>query len=81
MTEDEKPEPCRLRCGADLAQRERVSAGRGDPGSTGLINTDGVSIKEAAGEKVVLVEFWTYTCFNCQNAQPHINALYEKYSG
>lgn len=48
-------------------------------GSTGLINTDGVSIKEAAGERVVLIEFWTYTCFNCQNAQPHINALYEKY--
>ena len=48
-------------------------------GSTGLINTDGVSIKDAAGENVVLVEFWTYSCFNCQNAQPHINALYEKY--
>jgi thiol-disulfide isomerase/thioredoxin len=48
--------------------------------STGLINTDGVSIKDAAGEKVVLVEFWTYSCFNCQNAQPHINALYDKYS-
>jgi thiol-disulfide isomerase/thioredoxin len=48
-------------------------------GSTGLINTNGISIKDAAGEKVVLVEFWTYTCFNCQNAQPHINALYEKY--
>ena len=48
-------------------------------GSTGLINTDGVSIKDAVGEKVVLVEFWTYSCFNCQNAQPHINALYEEY--
>ena len=48
-------------------------------GSTGLINTDGVSIKDAAGEKVVLVEFWTYSCFNCQNAQPHINALHDKY--
>ena len=48
--------------------------------STGLINTDGVSIKDAVGEKVVLVEFWTYSCFNCQNAQPHINALYEKYN-
>jgi thiol-disulfide isomerase/thioredoxin len=48
-------------------------------GSTGLINTDGVSIKSAAGERVVLVEFWTYSCFNCQNAQPHINALYDKY--
>jgi thiol-disulfide isomerase/thioredoxin len=48
-------------------------------GSTGLINTDGVSIKEPSGENVVLVEFWTYSCFNCQNAQPHINALYEEY--
>ena len=48
-------------------------------GSTGLINTDGVSIRDAVGEKVVLVEFWTYSCFNCQNAQPHINALYEEY--
>jgi thiol-disulfide isomerase/thioredoxin len=47
--------------------------------STGLINTDGVSLKDAVGEKVVLVEFWTYSCFNCQNAQPHINALYEEY--
>ena len=27
----------------------------------------------------MLVEFWTYTCYNCQNAQPHINALYDKY--
>ena len=48
-------------------------------GSTGLINTDGVSIKDAVGEEVVLVEFWTYSCFNCQNAQPHINALYEEF--
>jgi thiol-disulfide isomerase/thioredoxin len=49
-------------------------------GSTGLINTDGVSISDVADEKVVLVEFWTYSCFNCQNAQPHINALYEEYN-
>jgi thiol-disulfide isomerase/thioredoxin len=49
-------------------------------GSTGLINTDGVSIEDAIGEKVALVEFWTYSCFNCQNAQPHINALYDKYN-
>ena len=48
-------------------------------GSTGLINTDGISVKDAAGEKVMLIEFWTYSCFNCQNAQPHINTLYEKY--
>jgi thiol-disulfide isomerase/thioredoxin len=49
-------------------------------GSTGLINTDGVSLRDAVGKQVVLLEFWTYSCFNCQNAQPHINALYEKYN-
>jgi peroxiredoxin len=46
---------------------------------TGFINTGGVSIKDALGQKVVLLEFWTYSCFNCQHAQPHINAMYRKY--
>ena len=69
-----------------ISDAERIASKENDyqraaelTGSTGLINTDGVSIKDAAGEKVVLVEFWTYSCLNCQNAQPHINALYEKY--
>jgi thiol-disulfide isomerase/thioredoxin len=57
----------------------KYSRAREITGSTGLINTDGVSVEGAAGEKVMLVEFWTYSCFNCQNALPHINALYEKY--
>jgi thiol-disulfide isomerase/thioredoxin len=30
-------------------------------------------------DKVVLVEFWTFDCINCQNALPHIRALYQKY--
>jgi thiol-disulfide isomerase/thioredoxin len=60
-------------------KQEKYTRARELTGSTGLINTHGVSIKDAASEKVVLVEFWTYSCFNCQNAQPHINALYEKY--
>jgi len=64
-----------------IANKENeYSRAREITGSTGLINTDGVSIRDAAGEKVVLVEFWTYSCFNCQDAQPHINALYEEYN-
>ncbi len=47
---------------------------------SGFVNTDGFSVKEAAGEKVVLLEFWTYTCFNCQNVQPHINAWHDEYA-
>jgi thiol-disulfide isomerase/thioredoxin len=76
---DEKPEYItsdaeRIANKADEYQRASEITG-----STGLINTDGISIKDSVGEKVVLVEFWTYSCFNCQNAQPHINALYEEY--
>ena len=29
--------------------------------------------------KVVLVDFWTYTCGNCLNQLPHVQALHEKY--
>ena len=49
-------------------------------GPTGYINTDGVSLEGLRGEKVVLLEFWTYTCFNCQNAQPYISGFHDKYS-
>lgn len=47
---------------------------------TGFINTNGVSINEARGEKVVLVDFWTYACYNCQNTQPYLNAWHEEYA-
>ncbi len=77
---ENKPKPV-------VSDAERISRKEGEypraeeiRAPSGLINTDGVSIREAAGEKVVLVEFWTYTCFNCQNAQPHINALHEEYA-
>jgi peroxiredoxin len=30
--------------------------------------------------KVVLVEFWTFACFNCRNVEPHVKAWYERYS-
>jgi len=49
-------------------------------GPTGFINTDGVTIGENLGEKVVLVEFWTYSCYNCQNAQPYISSFHEEYA-
>jgi thiol-disulfide isomerase/thioredoxin len=29
--------------------------------------------------KVVLVDFWTFQCYNCLNALPHVTALYAKY--
>lgn len=47
---------------------------------SGFINADGVSIDAARGEKVVLLDFWTYSCINCQNTQPYINSWHEKYA-
>ncbi len=46
---------------------------------TGFINTEDISIGENLGEKVVLLEFWTYSCFNCQNVQPYLNQWHEEY--
>lgn len=31
------------------------------------------------GKKVILVDFWTYSCINCQRTTPYLNAWYEKY--
>jgi thiol-disulfide isomerase/thioredoxin len=31
--------------------------------------------------KVVLVEFWTFGCFNCRNVEPYVKAWHKKYAG
>lgn len=47
----------------------------------GFINTDSepITIGELVGKKVVLIDFWTYSCINCQRTTPYLNAWYEKY--
>src|SRR6201999_3244054 len=30
--------------------------------------------------KVVLVDFWAYSCINCQRSTPHLNAWYKSYA-
>lgn len=48
-------------------------------GITKWLNTDKpISIGDLKG-KVVLVDFWTYTCINCIRTLPHVTAWYEKY--
>jgi len=39
-----------------------------------------ISIGEFIGKKVVLVDFWTYSCINCQRTLPYLNAWHKKYS-
>lgn len=47
----------------------------------GFINTNGeeIKIKDLIGKKVILVDFWTYSCINCQRTLPYITSWYEKY--
>jgi thiol-disulfide isomerase/thioredoxin len=45
----------------------------------GFINTAPLTIKSLIGKKVILVDFWTYSCINCQRTIPYLNAWYQKY--
>lgn len=47
-------------------------------GATAWINSPPLTLDSLRG-KVVLVDFWTFACYNCLNALPHVKALYEKY--
>jgi thiol-disulfide isomerase/thioredoxin len=47
-------------------------------GAIGWINSDPLSSKSLRG-KVVLVDFWTYTCINSLRPLPYIKAWAEKY--
>ena len=46
---------------------------------SGFVNTDGITIGQLVGKKVILVDFMTYSCINCQRTVPYLNAWYEKY--
>ena len=43
------------------------------------INSSPLTIASLRG-KVVLVEFWTFGCINCQHVQPYVKAWYDRYA-
>ena len=50
-------------------------------GITKWLNTPGnapIDLKSLRG-KVVLIDFWAYSCINCQRAIPHVTAWYDAY--
>jgi thiol-disulfide isomerase/thioredoxin len=47
-------------------------------GITNWINSDPVTMASLRG-KVVLIDFWTYTCINCIRTLPYVTSWYEKY--
>jgi len=42
------------------------------------LNSSPLTVSSLSG-KVVLVDFWTYTCINCIRSLPHVVSWYEKY--
>jgi thiol-disulfide isomerase/thioredoxin len=47
-------------------------------GATGWVNTQPLALADLHG-KVVLVEFWTYTCINWRRTLPYVRAWAKKY--
>ena len=47
-------------------------------GAVAWINSKPLKINDLRG-KVVMVDFWTYSCVNCIRTMPHLISTYEKY--
>ncbi len=49
-------------------------------GITEWINSEPLTLQGLRG-KVVLIDFWTFSCINCIRTQPYLNAWYDAYKG
>jgi cytochrome c biogenesis protein CcdA/thiol-disulfide isomerase/thioredoxin len=59
-----------------------LTVGPAAPDFTGIdhwLNSEPLTMAGLRG-KVVLVDFWTYSCINCIRALPHVEGWYQKYS-
>lgn len=45
-----------------------------------FINSEPFKISDYIGKKVIIIDFWTYSCINCQRTLPYLNAWNEKYA-
>ena len=43
------------------------------------LNSEPLELAELKG-KVVLLEFWTFGCYNCRNVEPYIKSWHQKYA-
>jgi thiol-disulfide isomerase/thioredoxin len=63
------------------AHAEPLKNPRPAPEFTGIdkwLNSTPLTMQQLRG-KVVLVDFWTYTCINCINTLPYVKDWYQKY--
>jgi cytochrome c biogenesis protein CcdA/thiol-disulfide isomerase/thioredoxin len=70
------------KCSATATTLVNCGAAPNFAGITAWLNTPGgkpLSLAALRG-KVVLVDFWTYSCINCQRTLPHVEAWYRQYA-
>jgi cytochrome c biogenesis protein CcdA/thiol-disulfide isomerase/thioredoxin len=69
------------KCSSGGAKLESCGTAPDIKGITGWLNTpDGAPVDlKSLRRKVVLVDFWAYSCINCQRAIPHVVDWYGKY--
>jgi cytochrome c biogenesis protein CcdA/thiol-disulfide isomerase/thioredoxin len=68
-------------CAPGLPTLEDCGAAPNFAGISAWLNTPGdrpLSLASLKG-KVVLVDFWTYSCINCQRSLPHVESWYARY--
>lgn len=44
-----------------------------------FINSEPFTVKSLIGKKIILIDFWTYSCINCERTLPYLNSWYSKY--
>ena len=62
---------------SDLLDPQYVRAPEFGPGE--WLNVEGALTLETLRGKVVLVDFWDYTCVNCIRTLPYVRAWYDRY--
>ncbi len=77
-----EPHTTLAKCNPDATTLVNCGPAPNFTGITAWLNTPGgrpLSLRALRG-KVVLVDFWTYSCINCQRTLPHVEAWYREYA-
>jgi cytochrome c biogenesis protein CcdA/thiol-disulfide isomerase/thioredoxin len=70
-------------CSDEAAYLEQCGPAPALTGITGWLNTPAdrsIDLRSLRG-RVVLIDFWAYSCINCQRAIPHVVGWYQAYRG
>jgi len=64
--------------GSSAEYKSSESAAAPELASGDWINSEPLKLNELRG-RVVLIEFWTFGCYNCRNTLPFVKSLHERY--